>query len=239
MTSVADTIRPAAPTYSAQPAGSSPNRDDESRRCIATRKADGTLTILNFRFGEDPRHHILADVPPLMANAAAALVRALREARYRKAAARIAAVRGHFMAKLLAFDAQDAEERYRLAAGEFAIKLDLRDSWGVVVVDGHAISRNPDRRGCLDVARLDGRRPCDACEGAGIRNALGGGVVPCGLCSGTAVSPSPGYLPACLRPALAPPVDDAPSWLDVPVPDADPVDPSLQRLADDFQLGRF
>lgn len=238
MPSAETAIRDAAPTYSAQPAGSSHSGDAESRRCIAVRKADGTLTILNFRFGQDPRHHLLEDVTPTMANQAAALVKALEEARYRRAAARIAAVNGHRMAKVLAFDAQDAEQRYRERADVFAGRLDLRDSWGVVVIDGHAISRNPDRKGCLDVARLDGRRPCDACEGAGIRRGLGGGVVPCGLCGGTKVSPSPGYLPACLRPALAPPVDDV-SWLDVPVPDAEPVDPALQRLADDFQLGGF
>lgn len=213
---------------------------DSSDRCIAVRQANGTLSILNYRFGQDPKRRLLsaeAAGSRLLA-VAGSLVAATEESCYRVVAARRAAWCRHPMATALVNDMKDARERLWMAGDVFVHELDMRDSFGVVVVKGHACYRNPADGRKADCVRLDGKAPCAECHGSGVQHGVGS-PVPCDLCSGSGVSPDPAWLPGCLAAMLESGTVNALSWLEVPAPAMKPVDPAFQRLANDFEPFAF
>lgn len=215
---------------------------DSSDRCISVRQANGTLSILNYRFGQDPKLRLLSAeaAGARVMKTAGSLVSATEESRYRRTAARLAAANRHPMATILTSDLRDADERLWMAEASFAGELDKRDSFGVVVVKGHACFRNLASEGRADCVRLDAKEPCAACGGAGVQAMLfPRNVAPCDLCNGSGTSPTPAWLPGCLAAMLESGTVNALSWLEVPAPAMEPVDPAFQRLASDFEPFAF
>jgi hypothetical protein len=211
---------------------------------VSLRRPDGTLAILNFRFGDaaPPRPLLTAaDAPPELLALGRDLVARHREATFRRALLAAAEVDGDAMrVRLLRDDLDLANERLTCAVAHYRAALALRDGWAVLAVDGHAVGRPDMARAVVEVVRLDGKTPCDSCRGCGRRRS-GDGPEACPRCGGSGVSPVPAVVPWCVREAIE---AHAPAsvveWAGLPAVPADAApDPSYQRFIDSLRPSEF
>lgn len=154
-TPVADAIRPAAPTYSAQPAGSSHSGDAALR--------DDHFEIT--RRDTDPA------IYARISKRAEALVRAHQAHAYRKMLVESARVLGLYSDSLMDMrrqDVCDAAEALAMAEVNFLRALGGAFRWGFVVHDGHycyvgdVYAERP-----VVCRRRDALEPCRYCDGCG------------------------------------------------------------------------